>query len=193
MPVSDAEQLLDGQGFKIKVAGEEPDPEVPAGAVLRQEPPPDLVVPRGTTIELVRSSGPAIVPVPDVADFDIESAIRVVVAAGLKLGEIDTVPGGSERDIVVGTRPEAGAAKTPGSTIDLLVSEGPSGIAVPNVVGLRQEDARKQLESAGFRVGRVTRTEARRGPPNTVVEQQPAAGVRSSRRTRIDLLVTEVN
>ena len=192
-PISEAEKLLTEQGFKVKVDGEAADPEVPAGAVTWQDPPPDLVAPLGTTVHLTRSSGPAPVLVPDIAGFDTDAATRVLIAAGLKVGDIDSVPSGDDTALVVGTRPPAGSAKQPGSTVDLLVSQGPTGIDLPNVVGLRQEEARRQLEAAGFRVGRVSKAEGRRGPPGTVVEQRPAAGTKAARRARVDLTVTEVN
>lgn len=193
MPVSEAEKLLEGQGFKVKIEEEESDPEIPAGAVRWQDPPPELVVPRGTTVQLIRSSGPANVPVPDVASFDLDQATKVLIAAGLKVGDVDTVPSAEEPGTVVGTRPDPGSAKAPGSTVDFLVSEGPTGVEVPNVVGLRQDEARRQIEAAGFKVGRVSRADTRRGPPGTVLEQRPVAGTKASRRTRIDLVVTEVN
>jgi len=193
MPIAQAEQALAGQGFKVQIEGEETDPEVPAGAVLWQDPPPDLVAPQGTTVTLTRSSGPAPILIPDLADFDLEAAIRVLIAAGLKPGAVDTVPGGTDPGVIVGSRPGAGAPRNPGSTVDLIVSQGPVELDVPNVVGLRPDDARRQLEAAGFAVGRIKTAEGRRGPPGTILEQIPAAGSRAARRTRIDLIVSEVN
>ncbi len=193
MPTAQAEQTLVAQGFKVQVEGEEADPEVLVGSVLWQDPPPDLVVPQGTTVVLTRSAGPSPILVPDLTDFDLEAAIRVLIAAGLKLGGVDTVPGGSDPDVIIGTRPGAGAPKGPGSTVDLIVSQGPADVEVPNVVGLRPDDAQRQLEAAGFKLGRVKTAEGRKGPPGTVVEQIPSAGSRVVRRSRIDLLVSEVN
>jgi serine/threonine-protein kinase len=190
LPTDQAERDASSLGFKVEIAGEEPDPEVPAGAVLWQTPPADLIVPQGTTISLTRSSGPAVVPVPDVTDFDLDLAGRVLTAAGLRVGTIDSVPGTSEPGVIVGTRPGAGSAETPGSTVDLLVSQGAATIEVPNVVGLDRNEARKRIEDAGFRLGRVSRREARRAP-NTVLEQRPIGGLKATRGARIDLVISE--
>ena len=103
------------------------------------------------------------------------------------------VPGGADPDVIVGTRPGAGAPKGLGSPVDLIVSQGPVELDVPNVVGLRPDDARRQLEAAGFTIGRIKTAEGRRGPPGTILEQIPSAGARAARRTRIDLVVSEVN
>lgn len=189
LPVDQAERELSAVGFKVEVAGEEPDPEVPAGTVLWQDPPADLIVPQATTVTLTRSGGPAPVPVPDITDFEVDVAIRVLIAAGLKLGAVDSVPSSTEAGVIVGTRPSAGTAKTPGSTVDLLVSQGPSSLDVPNVVGLDRAAATKRIEDAGFRVGRISRGEGRRGSSNSVLEQRPAGGGKAARGSRIDLVV----
>lgn len=190
MPAADAEGQLQAQGFKVEVEGEEPDPEVPAGAVLTQSPPADLVVPEGTTVTLTRSSGPSPVPVPDIVDFDVDLAIRVVFAAGLKLGDVDTVPGSAPAGVVLSTRPATGTT-VPGSSIDLVVSQGPVLVEVPNVIGLDRSQATARIQAAGFRVGRISRVEGRRGDPNVVSEQRPAGGERAAPGSRIDLIFGE--
>lgn len=190
LAVTDAEQQLSGQGFKTEVQGEEPDPEVPAGSVLSQYPPPDLIAPEGTTIGLIRSSGPSPVPIPDVVDFELDLATRVVLAAGLKLGDVDTVPASAPAGVVISTRPASGTT-VPGSSVDLVVSQGPVAVEVPNVVGLTRIQAAARLQAAGFRLGRVSRAEGRRGDPSLVLEQRPAGGERASPGGRVDLIFGE--
>jgi serine/threonine-protein kinase len=192
MPVSEAEADLADLGFKPKIRGEEADPDVPEGHVLWQDPPPDLVVPGGTTIELTRSSGPAPVTVPDVIDFDLQHATRVVTSAGLKVGDVDSVPSAVEPGVVVSTRPSPGAGQPPGTSIDVVVSRGPATIRVPNLVGLPMVEARQRLADLGLAVGRVSRV-PRRGPPGTVLEQRPRPGAMSTRAGRVDLTVAEVD
>src|SRR6185295_1996477 len=62
--VDAATRELTALGFKVKVAGDEPDPELPAGTVTWQDPPADLAAPSGTTVTLTRSTGPSSIPVP---------------------------------------------------------------------------------------------------------------------------------
>ena len=192
MPIADAEAELTRQGFKVRVVGDEPDPEIPEGRVRWQDPPPALLAENGRTIEMVRSSGPAPVAVPDVINFDLEYAMRVVAAAGLRLGDVDSVPSSTEAGVVVATRPAAGTGRPPGTGIDLVVSRGPATIRLPNVIGLPLPEARQHLEALGLGVGRITRV-SRRGPPDTVLEQRPAPGVMSVPGGRVDLVVSEVN
>jgi serine/threonine-protein kinase len=193
LPADEAQRELEGLGFKAKIQGQEPDPSIPAGRILWQDPPPEVILPRGAIVTLTQSSGPAPVPVPDVTNFELEQATKVVLAAGLRLGTVDTVPSSEDEGVVVAIRPEPGSGKPPGSSVTLVVSQGPASVEVPNVVGLRQDEARRLLDAAGLRVGRVSTGAGRRGPPGTVVEQRPASGARTTRQGRVDLIVTEVN
>ncbi|MEO8450657.1 MAG: PASTA domain-containing protein [Gemmatimonadota bacterium] len=188
---SDAERALGQAGFRAKLDGEGADPEVPQGSVSWQDPPADMVLPRGTPVNLTRSSGPAAVAVPDVTEFDVEQATKIIGAAGLRVGGVDSVPSNGDPGIVVATRPNAGAGRPPGSTIDLVISRAVATIRVPNVVGLRQDDARHRLESVGLRVGGVMVKKGQRIPVGTVVEQRPRAGQMAQKDGRIELTIAE--
>jgi serine/threonine-protein kinase len=77
---------------------------------------------------LVPSAGPAPVTVPDVVGFALPTAERVIVAAGVRVGRIDTVRGGDpEAGVVIATRPTSGSGRPRGSTVDLMVSGPPGG------------------------------------------------------------------
>jgi serine/threonine-protein kinase len=191
LPIDEAERELVSRGFRVKVEGEEPDPQIPAGRVTWQDPPPEVTMPRGTTVSLTRSSGPAPVPVPDVTDFELEQATKVILAAGLKLGPVDSVPSAEDEGVVIAVRPQPGSGRPPGSPVTLVVSQGPASVSVPNVIGLKQEEARRQLEAAGLRLGRVSRSDLRPGLPGTVMEQRPAAGANTTRQARVDLIIAE--
>lgn len=191
LPIEAAERELTQQGFKVRQEGDEPDPVVPAGRVVWQDPPPETVLPGGSLVRLTASSGPAAVTVPDVVQFDLEQARRVLAAAGLKVGSVDTVTSSTEAGVIVTTRPGSGTPRPPGSTVDLLVSKGPAEIRVPNVVGLRQDEARDRLAGAGLRVGVLTTRPARRGAATGIVlEQRPGPGALSPREGRINLVIS---
>jgi len=189
LPVAEAQKVLEQQGFKVKLDGEEADPVIPAGHVSWQEPPAETLLPRGAVVRLTTSSGPAAVSVPDVLAFELDQARQVVTAAGLRVGDVDTIPTGTEPGIIVSTRPPIGSSRPPGSSIVLVVSRGPADIRVPDLLGLRQEDARQRLEAAGLRVGVVTRRPDRRAP-GFVVQQKPGPGVLSPHDGRVNLVIS---
>ena len=189
LPIAEAERELGNQGLRPKREAEEADPVIPAGHVLWQDPPPGTALPRGTVVRLTVSSGPAPVVVPDVNGFETEQARQVVEAAGLRVGEIDEVPNAADAGVVVSTRPPAGATRPPGSGVGLIVSRGPADVRVPDLVGLEQDEARRRIENAGLRVGRVTNRSGR-GKPGVVLQQRPNPGVLTPHTTRIDLVIS---
>ncbi len=190
LPRAEAEKELSQQGFRSKVEDEDTDPVIPAGHVVWQDPPPETSLASGTVVHLTLSSGPGPVTVPDVASFDLDQARQVIDAAGLRIGSIDSIPSSSEPGLIIGTRPAIGTTRQPGSAVDLLVSKGPADIRVPDVVGLKQDEARRRLEAAGLRVGTVTTQKRQRNAPGIVLEQQPSAGVFSPHDGRVSLVIS---
>lgn len=121
--VSDAEAQLAGLGYRVRVAPAVESPEVERGKVMRQDPPAGMFAPRHTVVVITPSAGQMPVAVPDLVGLELNQAITVLRAAGLKPGGIDSVIDREEDgDVVLGTRPSAGAGRMPGSTVDLIVN-----------------------------------------------------------------------
>lgn len=131
LPEAEARQALTEAGFRPRIVDERPSVLVPRGAVVLQDPPPDMVLPPNTLVDLVVSGGPAPVTVPDVVGLAQPFAERIMVAAGIKVGKVDTVPAAGEPGVVLATRPPPGHGRPPGSRIDLVVSGGPVAGAAP--------------------------------------------------------------
>jgi beta-lactam-binding protein with PASTA domain len=127
MPEAEARKALADAGFRPRIAAEWPSPHIPRGAVAWQDPAPDMVLPANTTVELVLSAGPAPVTVPDVVGLAEPFAEKIIEAAGIAVGTVDTVSGGAEAGVVVATRPPSGHGRPRGARVDLVVSGGPVG------------------------------------------------------------------
>jgi len=187
--ITEAQQRLTENGFRVRVRDEEPDFRAVRGRVIWQDPPPGTITPEGATVELVPSAGPATIIVPDVDGFDADHAREVIQAAGLTLGQEDSVTTAQDRGSVVATRPSAGVSRPPGTAVDLVLSSGPLPTGVPSVLGMGLQDARRVLERAGLAVGEV-RTRSGSGPIGVVLEQEPASGGRLVRGGRVGLVVS---
>jgi beta-lactam-binding protein with PASTA domain len=124
---TEAKKALAAAGFRPRVEAEWPSPEIPRGAVAWQDPPPDMVLPANTVVDLVLSAGPAPVTVPDVVGLSEPFAEKIMEAAGMKVGNVDTVRGGDEVGVVLSTRPPPGHGRARGTRVDLVVSGGPAG------------------------------------------------------------------
>lgn len=193
MPAEEAERTLEDAGFRIRADEvREADPALPAGHVTWQDPPAFLETPRGSMVELTISSGAAPVTVPDVQLFDLDEARRIMGAAGLAVGVIDSVPADAPPGVVVSTRPPEGTPRPPGSTVDLVVSRGPAAVRVPDLAGMPESEARARLDALGLRIGLVRTRRGTRVQPGTVLEQRPRAGVLLPQGGRVDLTVADV-
>jgi beta-lactam-binding protein with PASTA domain len=127
LPEPEARTKLVRQGFRVRVEGERPSPAVQRGGVIWQDPPPGMVLAPNTTVQVVLSAGPAPVSVPDVVGLALSSAEKILMAAGVKVGTIDTVRTAGELGVVIATRPGAGNGRPRGSAVDLVVSGGQGG------------------------------------------------------------------
>ncbi|MEE4604815.1 MAG: PASTA domain-containing protein [Desulfobacteraceae bacterium] len=72
--------------------------------------------------------------------------------------------------------------------VELAISPAQANVIVPNVGSLPQEAARRLLEGAGLRIGKITpKVTASRPPLGTVVEQQPAPGTYVRKGTAVHI------
>ncbi|HKU62007.1 MAG TPA: PASTA domain-containing protein [Gemmatimonadales bacterium] len=127
LPVDKARAELSRLGFRIRLEAQRTSPDVARGAVLWQDPPPETILPPGTTVQLTVSDGPAPVIVPDVVGLSLPYAERILNAAGVKVGDVDTVRAAPEPGVVMSVRPPPGNGRPRGSSVDLLVSGGEGG------------------------------------------------------------------
>lgn len=192
LTAEEAERELVAQGFRVRtVEGRESDPGLPANHVSWQDPPAYTELPSGSVVSLTLSAGAASVAVPDVERFDFDEARRIIGAAGLAVGEIDSVPADADRGVVVSTRPAAGTPRPPGSPVALIVSRGPADVRVPSLIGLSEAVGRQRLELAGLLVGTVQVRRGGRGRAGTILEQSPSPGAMLGRGSRVDLTVMD--
>jgi beta-lactam-binding protein with PASTA domain len=127
MPESQARQKLTELGFRPRLDGERPNDVFPTGTVIWQDPPPSTVLQPNSVVQLVLSAGPALVAVPDVIGLNVPQASKILTAAGVRVGAVDSTSAGQEPGVVVATRPAAGVGRPRGAAIALVVSRGPSG------------------------------------------------------------------
>jgi serine/threonine-protein kinase len=188
-----ARELLRTRDLMLTVAGERPDPKYAPGAIAAQAPLPGVQAPRGTAIQVATASAAAAGPmVPNLVGMRGDQALRQLAAAGLQAGAQQatpstTIPAGS----VVQTDPPSGAAAPPGSAVSLVLSSGSPAATVPRVVGQRMTRARKTLEDAGFKVGRVRIGSNDDKMGGVILRQDPPEGAAAPPGTAVDLVVNE--
>lgn len=148
----------------------------PAGTVLSQAPAGGSAASFGDLVILEESSGPATGTVPDVTGLTIAAASAAIVAAGFSVGTIDvpynnTVPAGQVFD----QSPAGGSTAFVGSPVDIIASNGPEPLTVPNVIGMTDADAASLLTSLLLR-HTVTFGFNTVVPAGIIYSQAPSAG-----------------
>jgi serine/threonine-protein kinase len=186
-----ARALLQKSGLAGKIADRVTHPTLAQGRVVWQDPPAEILVTAGTTVDLAISDGPQRVLIPDVAGYDEDTGRLLMESAGLTV-TIEHAQTSAPKGVVVNSRPPAGTALNPGRPVALVVSEGAPTITVPNVVGLTLEDARPKIEDAGFRVGTTFTRSATVEQLGTIIEQRPQAGTLGAPGTAINLFIARL-
>jgi eukaryotic-like serine/threonine-protein kinase len=101
--------------------------DVPAGQIISQKPEPNTkIVPSETVLELIYSTGPPSVKVPDVIGDDEATATSALEDAGFKV-DVETGEFSDEiaKDHVMKTDPEVGQDLEQGQTVTIYLSKGP--------------------------------------------------------------------
>jgi len=158
---------------------------VPTGQVVSATPAAGTPLKKGSGVTLVISQGPKPVEVPDVVDTPVETATSTLEALGFTVKTTKKYSEQVREGRVISMTPKPGATEPRGSQINLVVSQGPPPVTVPNVVGDNGDDAVSQLRRAGLKV----RTESRLGVVviNRVLSQSINGGASVPRGTTVVL------
>jgi beta-lactam-binding protein with PASTA domain len=177
--LNDAERELGALGLSLIIADHEYS-SVPAGAVVRQNPPPGMPVKVGQRVQVVLSLGPQNVTVPSLVDLTLRAAQLRLLTAGLQLGEVSYLYTAQQpAGFVIQQDPPAGTAGVSSLRVSVLVSQGtrPAAFVMPDAVGQAAGQVQQRLRQAGVAVKLVS-VEAGGIEPGRVVGQQPPAGAR---------------
>ncbi len=180
-----ASRILGEEGFGVDTEFE--TSERPAGRVIGQDPSGDSFVDPGSTVLLTVSAGLPEVAVPQVTGFFRDQAVTTLEGQGFEV-DVQRRSSDEDRNLVLEQQPPAGTQVEDGSTVTVIVSEGPE--KVPDVVGDAQRVAEQKIRDAGFNP--VIREDSDpEAEPGTVTEQIPAAGERLSQGQDVNLFVAQ--
>ncbi len=147
-----AEALSDLQalGFKVGIENSA-DPNVPSGAVIRTQPIANTVTSPDTLVTIIVSVGPEAFPIPYVVDLETSRGVYIIEQNGFILGQkIEVNDDIAPRGFIISQNPIAGTKMSPGSSIDLVVSKGPSLIEIVDLSRKSLVDAIQILETLGL-------------------------------------------
>ena len=127
------------------------DSSVPSGFVIRTQPPANTITNPDTLVTIIVSVGPEAFPIPYVIDLEVARGVYVIEESGFEIGQKlevndDNIP----RGFIISQNPIAGTKMGPNSSVDLVISAGPSLIEISDLSRKSIVDAIQILETLGF-------------------------------------------
>ncbi|NBE52259.1 Stk1 family PASTA domain-containing Ser/Thr kinase [Streptomyces boluensis] len=183
-PLEKAKNDLRERGLEPGMVTRQFSDEVERNAVISTDPAVGSERKSGSTVALTVSKGSR-VSVPDVIGETVEDARAALREAGLGV-EIESKRIFSEEDegTVAIQRPGEEAHLAQGDKVTLTISKGQDMVEVPDVSGLDKDEAKQQLETAGFKVN-VQRWFL----GDSVWDQSPAGGEEAPRGSEVTIRV----
>lgn len=138
----EAESALKAAGLEIGFVDAEYNDDVKAGLVIEQNPDSGSRLPKGSSVSIILSKGPAAVKVPKVVGLPEEDALKALTEANLKGGVKEylydeTVAEG----LVIKQSTKEGTEVAPDTVIELYVSKGvPSYTYTATMAAISYED-----------------------------------------------------
>lgn len=191
----DATARAEAAGLKVRVVTHKPSTTVASGSVLEQTPPAGTGVSKGSTIEIIVSSGPESRGVPSLKGLSLADARRNAEQQGFTV----VVEGGSASPDarVTDQSPEGGVTMAQGGVIHVSVEAPPptpensdESVVVPGLRGLSLDAARAALEERGLRVGN-TEAEESDLPSGSILRQSPEESANARRGSTVDVVIAE--
>lgn len=166
-----ARAALRQAGLDLKEGPAEVSNSVAAGRVIKSNPAAGRSAPAGSQVEVIFSKGPDLVEVPQVMNLKLTDAKKRLDDLGFQIVEVGEWNDAVARDTVTLQAPTAGQKLSRGGKVTLTFSLGKERARIPNVVGLREDEAKRMIEQAKLRNAPYINYQTRRDLPESVLSQ----------------------
>jgi beta-lactam-binding protein with PASTA domain len=188
----EAKDIIENGGLEIIQGEMKYDESIPIGQIMDQNPPADETVKYGRRIYVTICGGEMLSEVPNLKGKSMRDAKFTLEQRGLKLGE--TVRKNTNEfpaDFVVSQVIQPGSKLKKNSTIDLILSDGPTigDLLVPNTVSKNLDEAKKIIADSKLKIGKITYQTNNDLPPGQIIDQYPKSGKSANENTAVDLFV----
>jgi beta-lactam-binding protein with PASTA domain len=191
MTEDDAVRAIQQAGFKVTFPlTRGPNDKAPAGQVFAQSPAGDTPAAKGSAVALSISTGVQQIAVPDVKGQSQSAATTALKKAGFTV-KVSSKPNSTvTKGTVYDQNPASGAPAAKGSEVTIMVSSGPEMVAVPDVKGQTEADAKTALAAVGLLIDVQSA-----GPPpdptkaNKVSNTDPTAGASVPKGSTVKVFV----
>ncbi len=186
---AEATKALEDAGFVVKVT-EEPNATVAVDHVISQDPAAQTEADKGSTVELVVSSGVEQVEVPDVVGMSQAEAEAALTAGGLKFTANQVENEDAETGTVLSQNPAAKEKVAKDSNVILEVAKAPDEETVPDVAGQNLQNAQAQLRAAGFKIAATKEAPSATVAAGLVISTDPGGGTTAKKGASVTITVS---
>ncbi len=192
LQLDEAKEKLYGVGLRMDIVDKVYNNQIPAGAIVAQDPKAGESAKKERHIQATISRGSEISKIPgDILKQTERNARNLLLKAGFDDMDVrhiysDKYP----KDQVYECAPAPGTTTSREQTIHMIVSRGeePKYVEMPNICGLVLSEAQAKIEENGLVLGYVGNKRGV-GRPGYVVEQGAAAGAQILPGSKINLTV----
>lgn len=149
-----------------------------------------MTVKEKSTIKVKISSGVQSFSLADYTNFEENQVYAILTDNDIEFTTVTEYSDDIPEGYVIRTEPGVDTVVDSGTVVIIYVSMGPKNTyaTVPNVLGYKLNDAKLMLNSAGIKIGSVTRVDSTQAG-SVILNQSLSAGTQVQRGTTIDLVI----
>ena len=185
---SEAGQALDEAGLKLeKEDSYITSEDQPTGVVVSQDPAQGATLNKGDKVTAQISAELRMPNVIGMSQSEAESTLKKQQISTIQVSNTpvsDTTKVGK----VVDQSPAGGSLISPGTSVSLEIGEEAETVAVPNVVGLEQDEAEDTIKDADL-VPKVEEQASSAVQPGYVISQNPTVGQQVEKGSEVIIVV----
>ena len=177
-------------GFDIEVESSAFHDSYDKDVIYYQNVKPGMTVKEKSTIKVKISSGVQTFSLADYTNFEENQVYAILTDNDIEFTTVTDYSDDIPEGYVIRTEPGVDTVVDSGTVVIIYVSLGPKTTyaIVPNVLGYKLNDAKLMLNSAGIKIGSVTRVDSTQAG-TVILDQSLAAGTQVQKGTTIDLVI----
>ena len=189
----EAEQKAKELKIKVEVSEEKYHLEIPEGQIIEQDPKyqDNYKIKEGSTIKIVISKGQEIVEMPKVVGKTRDEATSALKEIGLEVKVEEEFSDDVEKNYIIKQEIKEGEKIPAGTTVTIYSSMGIEQVAVPDLSGKTESEAKSAISSAKLKWKSTDKTSDSSKPNGVVVNQSISSGSMVNKNTEITITVNE--
>lgn len=187
----EAIEEIERAGLRIADIIEGESDEYDLGIVIRQDPKSGTKLKKNYPVKITVSGSEKAIRVPNLIGMDIEEALQLLDAKGIKFSNIDRRVNEAEEGEVIKQSIEPGKKINKNERIDLVVSLGEDNdlVTMESLIGLTLREARIKLDGMKLNIGKVNEDYSSQ-EEGTVISQSVNTGEEIEEGSKIDITIS---